>query len=268
MANLIPVTDVADPRLDDYLRLREATLRRSIESERGLFIAEGAKVIQRALEAGYQPRSLLLTPRWLQDLSALVEPLATKVFLADEDLIEKVTGFHVHRGALGSFHRHDRFKVADLLTASRLMVLQDLVDHTNVGSIIRNAAALGWDGVLVSAGCADPLYRRSIKVSMGTVFSLPWARLPAKAPVGELLSQAGFTVVALALRPQAVELKDFLANFDPTARLAVLLGSEGPGLSGDWIAAAHQVVRIPMRAGVDSLNVAAASAVIGWALGP
>ena len=266
MATVIPIDDAADPRLADYVGLREASLRRLLETERGIFIAEGHKVIRRALEAGYPPRSFLLSQRWLADLAPLVDPLPAPVYLVSEQLAEQVTGFHVHRGALASLHRVHRHSVADVLAGRRVMVLQDLVDHTNVGAVIRNAAGLGWDGVLVSAHCADPLYRRSVKVSMGTVFALPWARLDRGAAVGELLRGAGYRVAALALRDDAVDLGAFAATLAPSDRLAVLLGSEGPGLSDDWVAGADAVVRIPMRAGVDSLNVAAASAVAGYAL--
>lgn len=266
MATVIPVESADDPRLADYVSLREATLRHLLETELGVFIAEGSTVIRRALAAGYQPRSFLLAPRWLAGLSDLLDEVDAPVYLADEDLAEEVTGFHVHRGALGSFHRRNRHSVADVLAGRRVMVLQDLVDHTNVGAVTRNAAALGWDGLLVSAHCADPLYRRSIKVSMGTVFSLPWARLGEAAPIGDLLRSAGFTVAALALREDAVDLATFAAALRPEQKLAILLGTEGHGLSRDWVDAADTVVRIPMRAGVDSLNVAAASAIAGYVL--
>lgn len=266
MATLIPIERAEDERLADYVGLREATLRHRLETERGVFIAEGSKVIRRALESGHAPRSFLLAERWLADLDDLLAPLDVPVYLVSESLAEAVTGFHVHRGALASLHRTERFTVAEVLAGRRVMVLQDLVDHANVGAAIRNAAGLGWDGVLVSARCADPLYRRSIKVSMGTVFALPWARLEAGVDLGGLLRGAGFTVVALALRPDAVRLADFAAGLRATDRVAILLGSEGPGLSADWVEAADVLVRIPMSAGVDSLNVAAASAIAAYAL--
>lgn len=266
MATLIPVARADDERLADYVGLREATLRHLLETERGVFIAEGSKVIRRAIEAGYPPRSFLLAERWLPDLAELLKPLEVPVYLASEELAEQVTGFHVHRGALASLHRAERFTVAEVLAGRRLMVLQDLVDHTNVGAVIRNAAGLGWDGVLVSARCADPLYRRSIKVSMGTVFALPWARLPEGVDIAELLHSAGFLVAALALRSDAVGLSDFAANLGTEDRVAILLGTEGHGLSDQWTDAADVVVQIPMKAGVDSLNVAAASAIAGYAL--
>ncbi len=266
MATLIPIDSASDPRLADYVGLREATLRRLLETEQGLFIAEGSKVIRRALAAGYPPRSFLLAERWLSDLAELVEPLDAPVYVVSEELAEQITGFHVHRGALASLHRVQRYDVAGILAGRRVMVLEDLVDHTNVGAVIRNAAGLGWDGLLVSAHCADPLYRRSVKVSMGTVFALPWVRLPADVAIGDLLHGAGFTVAALALADDAVDLAAFAASLGRKDRLAVLLGTEGHGLSPAWVAAADAVVQIPMRAGVDSLNVAAASAIAGYVL--
>lgn len=266
MATLTPVEDPDDPRLADYVALRETSLRKLLETEHGLFIAEGAKVIRRAVEAGYRPRSFLLAERWLADLSDVIDAVDAPVYLVTEALAEQVTGFHVHRGALASLHRHDRYGVEDVLGARRLVVLEDLVDHTNVGAIIRNAAGLGWDGALISPRCADPLYRRAIKVSMGAVFSLPWARLTDHHGTPFLLREAGFTVAALALSDGAVELSAFAAGLDPTAKLAILLGTEGAGLSRQWIDGADVVVRIPMHAGIDSLNVAAASAIACYAL--
>ena len=181
----IQVADAQDPRLADYVRLRDTSLRRHLESAEGLFIAEGEKVIRRAVEAGYRPRSFLLAERWLAGLDGRAERWPdVPVYVVSEALAEEVTGFHVHRGALASLHREERHTVADLLARQRLVVLEDIVDHTNVGAILRNAAALGWDGALLSPRAADPLYRRSIKVSMGAVFSLPWARLPTGRRAG------------------------------------------------------------------------------------
>ncbi len=269
MANLIRIDDADDPRLADYVSLREASLRQLLETERGIFIAEGSKVIRRALAAGYPPRSFLLAERWLAELAELLDRTDAPVYLVSEQLAEQVTGFHVHRGALASLHRIERHSVADIVaTSRRLVVLEDLVDHTNVGAVVRNAAGLGWDGLLISSGCADPLYRRAIKVSMGTVFSLPWARLPADADLRAILRAGGFRMAALALRPTAVPIAAYAAALDPNQRLAILLGTEGHGLSHDWVDAADDVVQIPMRAGVDSLNVAATSAIAGYALGP
>lgn len=264
--NRVPVTDAADPRLSDYVALRDTSLRKSLESERGLFIAEGEKVIRRAIEAGHRPRSFLLAERWIPGLADLIDlhPDAP-VHVVSEDLAEAVTGFHVHRGALASLHRAEPTPMADLLGLRRLVVAEDIVDHTNVGAILRNAAGLGWDGVLLAPRAADPLYRRSIKVSMGTVFSLPWARVDDWATAIPSLRAAGFTVVALALTPDAVGLDDLVAAGVPD-KLAIVVGTEGEGLSRRWIEQADAVVSIPMAHGVDSLNVAAATAVACWAL--
>jgi len=264
--NRVPVTDAADPRLSDYVALRDTSLRKSLESERGLFIAEGEKVIRRAIEAGHRTRSFLLAERWIPGLADLIDlhPDAP-VYVVSEDLAEAVTGFHVHRGALASLHRAEPTPMADLLGLRRLVVAEDIVDHTNVGAILRNAAGLGWDGVLLAPRAADPLYRRSIKVSMGTVFSLPWARVDDWATAIPSLRAAGFTVVALALTPDAVGLDDLVAAGVPD-KLAIVVGTEGEGLSRRWIEQADAVVSIPMAHGVDSLNVAAATAVACWAL--
>ncbi len=263
------VTAGDDPRLGDYVRLRDTSLRRHLESTHGLFIAEGEKVIRRAVEAGYRPRSFLLAERWLPGLADVVGRWPqVPVYVVDEALAEQVTGFHVHRGALASLHREVRHTVDDLLTARRLVVIEDVVDHTNVGAVLRNAAALGWDGVLLAPRAADPLYRRSVKVSMGAVFSLPWARLTDWAGAPDLLRGAGFTTVALTLADDAVDLA-VVAERLRTApgRVAILLGTEGAGLSARWAAGADVRAVIPMQAGIDSLNVAAASAVACYVLG-
>jgi tRNA G18 (ribose-2'-O)-methylase SpoU len=263
------IADAADPRLADYVRLREASLRRHLESEHGLFIAEGAKVIRRAIDAGYRPRSFLLADRWLESLcDVLAHWPAAPVYVVTEELAEQVTGFHVHRGALASLHREQRHSVEELLALQRLVVLEDIVDHTNVGAILRNAAGLGWDGALLSPRSADPLYRRSIKVSMGAVFSLPWARLDDWRDAPQMLGAAGFLTVALSLASDAVELSELAASLTPQARLAVMLGTEGGGLSRRWSDSATVRARIPMSAGIDSLNVAAAAAIACYSLSP
>lgn len=263
---LIDVRDAADPRLSDYVSLRDTSLRRSLESERGLFIAEGEKVIRRAVEAGHVPRSFLLAERWLAGLGdVLARHPQAPVYVVTEALAEQVTGFHVHRGALASLHRAAPLAMSELLGLRKLVVAEDVVDHTNIGAIVRNAAGLGWDGVLLAPRAADPLYRRSIKVSMGTVFSLPWARVDDWATALPTLRDSGFTVVALALTEDAVPLDAFVAAGVPD-RLAVVVGTEGAGLSQRWIGQADAVVQIPMQRGVDSLNVASATAVACWAL--
>lgn len=259
------VVDAEDPRLADYVQLREVSLRRHLESEHGLFIAEGEKVIRRAVAAGYRPRSFLLAERWLPGLADVLQRWPdVPVYVVSEALAEEVTGFHVHRGALASLRREARHKVAELLMLDRLVVLEDVVDHTNVGAVLRNAAALGWGGVLLSPRAADPLYRRAIKVSMGAVFSLPWARLTDWASTPGVLREAGFTTVALTLGDDAVDLA-YVAARAPE-KLAILLGTEGSGLSQRWRSGADVRAVIPMRAGIDSLNVAAASAIACYAL--
>jgi len=263
----LAVADAADARLSDYVRLRDTSLRRHLESEQGLFIAEGEKVIRRAIEAGYQPRSFLLAERWLEGLHDVVQRWpAVPVFVVSEELAEQVTGFHVHRGALASLRREQRHNVGELVGMRRLVVLEDIVDHTNVGAILRNAAGLGWDGALLSPRAADPLYRRSIKVSMGAVFFLPWARLEDWRTAPEMLAAAGFLTVALSLSPDAVELEELAASIAPRAKVAVLLGTEGAGLSKQWSDRAAVRTRIPMYAGIDSLNVAAAAAITCYVL--
>ncbi|MDO5501388.1 MAG: RNA methyltransferase, partial [Propionibacteriaceae bacterium] len=220
---IIDVTDPADPRLTDFVGLRDAQLRRSGER----FIAEGLKIIERSFEAGCRPRALLLQPRWLDGLRSLLERHPeVPVYVGTEKMIEQVSGFHVHRGALGSFDRPAEADWGDLLAARRLVVCEEIVDHANMGAIIRVAAGLGWDGVLVSPGSADPLYRRAIKSSMGASLEVPWRRMAGVADL-QRLREAGFTVVASTLAPEAVE----LAGFEPPERVALLLGTEGDGLS-------------------------------------
>lgn len=263
----LTITDPGDPRLADYVRLRDTSLRRHLESEQGLFIAEGEKVIRRAIEAGYRPRSFLLAERWLDGLRDVVQRWpAAPVFVVTEDLAEQVTGFHVHRGALASLHRERRHRLDELVAMQRVVVLEDIVDHTNVGAIIRNAAALGWDGALLSPRAADPLYRRSIKVSMGAVFSLPWARLEDWWAAPGMLAAAGFLTVALTPAPDALTLSELAAGISAETRVAVMLGTEGAGLSRRWSDEAEVRARIPMFAGIDSLNVAAAAAIACYAL--
>lgn len=263
---IIHVTDPADERLADYRDLTDVALRRRIEPAAGLYMAEGAKVISRAIGAGHRPRSLLVTERWLDSVESLVD-VHTAVYVAPAAVLESVTGYDVHRGALAAMHRPVLASVADVVRDARLVVvLEGIVDHTNVGAIFRSVAGLGADAILVSPTCADPLYRRSVKVSMGTVFQVPWTRIePWPAALGEL-RDAGFTVAALALADDAVSLADFAAA--DHERVALVMGTEGDGLSRAALAGADQVVTIPMAGGVDSLNVAAASAVAVWELRP
>jgi tRNA G18 (ribose-2'-O)-methylase SpoU len=259
VADLIEITDPADPRLADYRDLRDVELRKHLEAEHGLFLAEGEKVVRRALEAGFAPRSLLMAPRWLDGLADVLAATDAPCFVLDEALAEQVTGFHVHRGALASLERRPLPPVADVLEGARsVLVLEDIVDHTNVGAILRSGAALGFDAVLLSPRCADPLYRRAIKVAMGAVFTMPWTRLPDWYDALPDLSAAGFTTVALTLAPDSTPVEEAVAGVE---RLALVLGSEGHGLSARWEQSADRRAIIPMREGIDSLNVAAATAV-------
>ncbi|WJL95495.1 RNA methyltransferase [Microbacterium sp. ET2] len=260
------IDDPDDDRLSDYRDLTDVALRRVREPDEGLYIAESAKVIARALAAGHRPRSILVQRKWVDDVTPLVaQAPGVDVFVVPPAVAEALTGYAVHRGALAAMHRPALRSVADTVAGARtVVVLEDIVDHTNVGAVFRNAAGLGADAVLVSPRCADPLYRRSVRVSMGTVFQVPWTRLADQRSSAAELASAGFHVAALALAGDAVPLDGFAR--DRPDRVALLLGSEGHGLSGRSLADADSVVTIPMAGGVDSLNVAAASAVALWAL--
>jgi tRNA G18 (ribose-2'-O)-methylase SpoU len=264
MVDLIEITDPLDPRLRDYRQLRDVQLRQAMEAEHGLFIAEGEKVIRRASTAGFKARSFLLSPRWLDGLSDILEKTAAPCFVVSEELAEQVTGFHVHRGALASLSRKRLPLVPDVLASARtVIVCEDMVDHTNVGAIFRSAAALGVDAILISSRCADPFYRRSIKVSMGAVFSMPWTRLTDWYDALPQLSTMGFTTVAMTLSEDSIELETAIGNLD---RVALVMGGEGHGLSKRWETTADLRARIRMTPGIDSLNVAAATAVAAYVL--
>ncbi len=259
---VVHVTDPTDDRLADYNRLTDVALRSKHEPEKGLYIAESSTVIRRALAAGHRPRSFLMAERWLDDLADDIAALPVDdapggtgeqvpVYVGAPDVLEAITGFHLHRGALAAMHRPPLAPVRDLLSAARggtgarrVAVLEDVVDHTNVGAVFRSAAALGVDAVLVSPRCADPLYRRSVRVSMGTVFQVPWTRFETWPGGLDLLRDEGFVVAALALADDAVSLDEVVA--DPPERLALVLGTEGDGLSRGAIEAADRVVTIPM----------------------
>lgn len=254
-----------DARLADYRDLTDVALRRVLEPAGGLYIAESAKVIARAVAAHHRPRSVLVQEKWLPDVERLGLEANTPVYVVDAEVAERLTGYAVHRGALAAMHRPPLQTVEETIAGARLIVvLEDIVDHTNVGAIFRAAAGLGADAVLVSARCADPLYRRSVRVSMGTVFQVPWTRLPEWPVARGILHESSFHLAALALSDGAVALDEFAAR--ERSRTALLLGAEGDGLSRAALAAADTVVTIPMAGGVDSLNVAAASAVALWEL--
>lgn len=265
MPEVLRVTSVGDdPRLADYADLTDVALRRKLETERGLYMAEGLKVLPRALAAGHAPRSVLALERFLPEVLAALGERDLPVFVGEPAMLESITGYDVHRGVLAAMHRPELPDPASLLAGARtVVVLEDIVEHTNVGAIFRSAAALGADAILVTPRCADPLYRRAVKVSMGTVFQVPWTRIPW--PDGyRIVRDAGFTLAALALADDAVELDEFAADAPP--RVALLMGTEGNGLSRRAVAEADTVVRIDMAGGVDSLNVAAATAVALHAL--
>jgi tRNA G18 (ribose-2'-O)-methylase SpoU len=273
--DIVHLTDPDDDRLADYVSLTDVALRSRHEPEKGLYIAESSTVLGRALAAGHRPRSVLVSPRWLPDLRTMLEARdpegePVRVYVGEPAVLEAVTGFHVHRGALASMHRPSLPTVASVLAgarggagARRVAVLEDVVDHTNVGAAFRSAAAIGVDAVLVTPRCADPLYRRSVRVSMGTVFQVPWTRIDPWPDGIAQLREAGFVTAALALSDDSVSL-DVLEAQAPE-RLALVLGAEGDGLKPETVAAADLTVRIPMAGGVDSLNVAAAGAVAFWA---
>ncbi len=273
---LIRITDIADPQLDVYARLTEAQLRNRLESEKGVFIAESFKVIDRALEAGMQMLSMAVTPRWQAEAQERAEGYGRRmgadvpVYVAPEEELAKLTGFKLTRGAMAAMRRPAMPAVEEVLAgARRVAVLDGIVDHTNVGAIFRSAAALDVDAVLVTPTCCDPLYRRSVRVSMGTVFQVPWTRIGqtvADWPQAGLdrLHRLGFTVAAFALKDDSISLDDH--RLWQADRLAMVFGTEGDGLSREAIEGCDLTVRIPMSHGVDSLNVAASSAVAFWEL--
>lgn len=287
MVQVQHITELDDDRLEAYTRLTERQLRSVLEPEKGIFIAESAKVIERALNAGLEPVSFLMGERWLEQFEPVFRDLAVArpeldipAFIAPMELMEELTGFNVTRGALAAFKRprmEDARTFLDTLSSHadgcpvRVCVLEGIVDHTNVGAIFRSAAALNVDGILVSPTCCDPLYRRAVRVSMGTVFQVPWTRLGSDArswPADGLgvLHEAGYTCAAMALADDSRSLDDpSLADID---RLALFMGTEGDGLSRRTIEGCDLTIRIPMANGVDSLNVAAASAVAFWQLCP
>jgi tRNA G18 (ribose-2'-O)-methylase SpoU len=259
MAELIEVDDPDDPRLADYRDLRDVQLRTHLEAEHGLFLAEGEKVVRRAVEAGFAPRSFLMAPRWLDGLADVLATSDAPCFVLEERLAEQVTGFHVHRGALASLERRPLPTLDEVLAGARqVLVLEDVVDHTNVGAIFRCGAAFGFDAVLLAPRCADPLYRRSVKVGMGAVFTLPWTRLHDWYDALPDLATRGFTTVALTLADDAIPVEHAVDEVD---RVALVLGSEGHGLSARWEQSAERRAIIEMSPGIDSLNVAAATAV-------
>ncbi len=262
MSEIARISYADDPRLVDYRSLTDVALRRKVEPEHGLFIAEGEKVVRRAVAAGYQLRSLLVSEARAPDVADLPGPH----FVASYGVLEAVTGFHVHRGVLAAVARRPLATVEEVARgAHRLMVLEELSSTTNLGAVFRSAAALGIDGIILAPTCGDPLYRRAVRVSMGQVFVIAYARCERwPDELGELRAK-GWRVLALTPDARATAINEVVA--EPQERLALLLGAEGSGLSPAALAAASEWVRIPMAHGVDSLNVAAAAAVAAYALG-
>ena len=273
MPNVIEITDFAAPELDVYARLTQAQLRSRLEPEKGIFIAESPKVIVRALDAGYQPISFLMERKQITGPAS--EVLArcgnAPVYTADRAMLAQLTGFELTRGVLCALHRPLLPTVEEVCrNARRVAVLEGIVDSTNIGAIFRSAAALNMDAVLVTPSCCDPLCRRAVRVSMGTVFQVPWTQIGSTAADWpeqgmQQLHDLGFKTAAMALTDLSVSIDDAALAAEP--KLAIVLGTEGDGLAYTTIAACDYTVRIPMSHGVDSLNVAAASAVAFWQLG-
>jgi tRNA G18 (ribose-2'-O)-methylase SpoU len=260
---VIRIDDPEDERLGDYRALTDLVLRTRFEQPRGLFIAEGHQVVGRALRAGYRMRSLLIDEKRTDQLAHLAED--APCYTAGSDVLEAVAGFHVHRGALASFHRKELPAPAEVLaTVRRLVILEGLNNHTNIGAIFRVAAGLGFDGVLLAPDCADPLYRRSVRVSMGEVFAVPYAYLDPWPDGLAQVREAGFTIHGLSPSRGAIDIGK--VNAAERERPALMFGAEGPGLTKAALDACDRTVLIPMHAGVDSLNVAAATAVACWEL--
>lgn len=269
MPNVIEITDFTAPELDVYARLTEAQLLHRYEPQKGLFIAESPKVIERALDAGYQPVSLLMERSHIEGQAKEVIARCgdIPVYTAEFDILTKLTGFQLTRGVLCAMQRRALPSVADVCrNARRIAILENVMNPTNVGAIFRSAAALNMDAVLLTPGCSDPLYRRSARVSMGTVFQIPWTYLEGwPEPSMCQLTQMGFKTAAMALSDDSVSISDPKLMAEP--KLAIVLGTEGDGLAQGTIASCDYTVKIPMSHGVDSLNVAAASAVAFWQLG-
>lgn len=267
--SVVRVDHATDPRLEPYASLTDAALRQRKDVATGTYVAESPLVVRRALEAGHRFESFLLAERLLDGLRDALEAAQrpgepVPVYVGADAVLEELTGFRLHRGVLAIVHRPPLPDLVDIVAgARRVAMLEDVTDHTNVGAVFRNAAALGVDAVLISPRCADPLYRRSVRVSMGGVFSVPWTRVTSWPGDLELLRDAGFTIAALALEESAVTLDELVAA--APERLALMLGTEGAGLTAEALAASDVVVRIPMSRDVDSLNVAAASAIAFWA---
>ena len=260
--SVVEVADLSDPRLTDYSHQTDVALKKARGTEHGLYIAESALVLQRALSAGHRPRSVLALGNTVDEARALVGD-DVPIFSGPSDLLEELTGYLLHRGLIAAMHRPELPTVSCLLAgARRVIILENVADPTNVGAIFRSVGAIGADAVFVTPRCSDPFYRRAIRVSMGTVLQVPWTRLGDWASTRHLLVASGFQIAALALSADAVSLRDFVAP----KKLALVLGAEGEGLTAEALESADTIVQIPMAHGIDSLNVSAAAAVAMWAL--
>jgi tRNA G18 (ribose-2'-O)-methylase SpoU len=260
--SVVEITSLDDPRLGDYSHLTDVALKKS---GGGLYIAESLLVLERAIAAGHRPRSVLALGSSVDDAVRATEGFDVPIFSGPAALLEELTGYLLHRGLIAAMHRPPLPDAAALLrNARRVVILENVVDPTNVGAIFRSVAAIGADAVLVTPRCSDPFYRRAIRVSMGTVLQVPWSRVGDWTETRALFTAAGFTVAALALTDDAVDLKAFAAT--APQRVALVLGTEGEGLTAEALAAADTVVTIPMAHGIDSLNVAATAAVAMYAL--
>ena len=272
MANIIEITDFTAPELDVYARLTEAQLLNREEPAKGLFIAESPKVIERALDAGCEPISLLMERKHIDgQAKEVIERCGDiPIYTSDLDILTKLTGFQLTRGVLCAMRRPQLNPVEEVLKdARRIVILENVMNPTNVGAIFRSAAALGMDAVLLTPGCSNPLYRRACRVSMGTVFQIPWTFIGSETadwpgPGMEKLRQLGFKTAAMSLHRDSISIDDPILQSEE--KLAIVLGSEGDGLTNDTIADCDYTVLIPMYHDVDSLNVAAASAVAFWQL--
>jgi len=290
------ITSADDDRLADYRDLTDVALRRKLEPEGGLYMAESGKVLARALRAGHEPRSVMTAEKWLEEIAGILGDRDTTVYVVDDEVAERTTGFAVHRGMLAAMHRPELPPVSEVLAGahtvldglvdhtnvecrklrtgeslgeapkmrSRIAVLEGLADHANVGSAFRNAAAMGLDAVLVTPTCADPLYRRAVRVSMGTVFQVPWTRIDPWPRGGvQLLKDLGYVVAGMSLGKDSITLDELVA--EDHEKLALVFGTEGHGLIPGTDRQLDRRVTIPMMNGVDSLNVAASSAVAFYA---
>lgn len=263
---ILQVADLEDPRLDEYLRLSEAHLRMRTDVENGLYIAESTKVVQRAINAGHVPRSFLLAEKHLDQLAEEFNRFPdAPIFIGDDRQLQDLVGFHLHRGAMAAMNRPEPLDLDEVLEASsRIAILEDIADHTNLGAIIRSASGLGVDAVLLTPKCVDPWYRRSARVSMGTVFDLPWVRMQSWPEDLQTLKNHGYEMLAMELTDDAIPLNE--VEIKAGQKVAMILGNEGRGVTDEALAAVDRTVIIPMHRDVDSLNVGAASAIAFWHL--